>query len=78
MNDSSHKMLAPRSHLATGLVVGRSGVSISKSVIVHSLSYLAFGKAVSLDGSPARLILGATTKLNLNSGTNTYLKRTEL
>ena len=27
------------------------------------MSYLAYGKAVTLDGSPARLVLGATTKL---------------
>ena len=32
------------------------------SVIAHSLSYLAYGKAVTLYGSPARLVLGATTK----------------
>ena len=36
----------------------------SLSLISHSLSYLAYGKAVTLDGSPARLVLGATTKLN--------------
>ena len=29
------------------------------------MSYLAHGKAVTLDGSPARLVLGATTKLKL-------------
>ena len=36
---------------------------MSGSKIAHSLSYLAFGKAVTLDCSPARLVLGATTKL---------------
>ena len=35
---------------------------MGKSVIAHSLSYLAYGKAVTLDSSPARLVLGASTK----------------
>ena len=34
------------------------------SVIAHSLSFLPNGKAVTLDGSPARIDLGASTKLN--------------
>ena len=34
------------------------------SVITHSSSYLANGKAATLDGSPARLVLGTTTKPN--------------
>ena len=36
---------------------------MSGSVIAHSLPSLAYGKAVTLDSSPARLVLGATTKL---------------
>ena len=36
---------------------------IGKSVIAHFLSYLAYGEAVTLDGSPARLVVGDTTKL---------------
>ena len=31
-------------------------------VMAHFLSYLVNGKAVNLDESPARLVLGATTK----------------
>ena len=38
---------------------------MGRSVIAHSLSYLAYGKGVTLDGSPARLALGAATKVNL-------------
>ena len=33
------------------------------SVFAQSLFYLAYGKAVTLDGSPARLVLVSTTKL---------------
>ena len=33
----------------------------------HSLSYLANSKAVTLDGSPVRLVMGATTILNRNT-----------
>ena len=32
--------------------------------MAHSQPLLAYGKAVILDGNPARLVLGATTKLN--------------
>ena len=39
---------------------------LGRSLIAHSLSYLANGKAVTLDNSPAQLVLGATTKLNLS------------
>ena len=39
-------------------------IIIGGSVIAHSWSYLGYGKGVTLDGSPARLDLGATTKLN--------------
>ena len=35
-----------------------------ESVITHSSSYLANGKAAILDGSPARLVLRTTTKPN--------------
>ena len=36
-----------------------------KSVIPHSLSYLAYGKAITLDSSPAKLVLGTTTNGSL-------------
>ena len=39
---------------------------IGESVIAHSLPYLPYGKAVTIDVSPARLVQGATTKLNLS------------
>ena len=40
---------------------------MGKSVNAHSLSYLVYGKTVTLDDSPASLVLGATIKLNEES-----------
>ena len=55
-------------------------IIIIKSVTAHSLSKLAYDKAFSLDGSPARLVLGAITKTKSNGlfieMTNTLNRRT--
>ena len=56
-----------RSHVAAGFEVGWLQlimIMIGGSVIVHSSSYLANGKGVILDSCPAKIVLGATTKLN--------------
>ena len=44
------------------LITNNIIIIISRSIIAHSLSLLAYGKAVTLGGSLARLDLGAITK----------------
>ena len=50
---------------------------ISGTVIANSLSYLAYGKAVTLDGSPARHVLGATNKNGIIVLTKSKIKRSK-
>ena len=43
--------------------------------MAHCLSYLGYGKAVTLDGKLVRLVLGATTKLNFYRNCTFYVAR---